>query len=192
MKSTFHGLGCALLFFAALSGCVSSSNVTESTPALICDPDGCQPNQQRVDSSWGPIKLDGGISIFNLASITSWGDKIAKADEKSTRELKRKIDEIECGPACDKVIQSTASISLSLNPDGMDFEAEECQAAFNSTVEVSASSFSCSLAYIELLGEVNGAADALAEQCKEISPNCGAGSVELNMSSTDEESPVSS
>ncbi|MCB0331837.1 MAG: hypothetical protein KDD70_19365, partial [Bdellovibrionales bacterium] len=27
---------------------------------------------------------------------------------------------------------------------------------------------------------------------KEISPNCGAGSVELNMSSTDEESPVSS
>ncbi len=168
----------------------TGGSVRGSTPAEYCTTQQCNPNERSANEKFGPVQLDGSLSLGNIGAIAEWAEKIDQELHAAVNRINEKIDALVCGPACDKKVANTLTLRAALNPAGMDTSDKDCQKAFSTTLEASGGGVRCDLAYLMAMTSINGAIENAGLICQQFHSKCGAESVEISKSSSDETTPI--
>jgi hypothetical protein len=91
-----------LMISSNLFGCASTRTETISAP--YCTEDVCEPHNTFFTKTYGPISLQGGLSIGNLPNLAAFGQAFNSAHESAGQELLSEVKEYSCGPNCQKEI----------------------------------------------------------------------------------------
>ena len=85
-------------------------------------------------------------------------------------------------------VTTSLTLTTSLNPAGMNTETQNCQHAFTTTISLPGEGFNCDLAAVDALRKLKRSVADAGEQCQQVSPECGAASVDVIYSKGD--SPI--
>jgi hypothetical protein len=178
MKKNSFITMCSLLFIlSVITGCASTTTMKTVEPPLDCGE--CDESSTSFSESFGPVVLDGGVSLGNLSDLTTWWDEISDAAEEAGDKITEDIDAYDCDDGCSKEVDGKVTMTIETNPGGTEYSAE-CDQTVTKEIEVSGSSPSCALAQAAMMGEAMSAANGLDGICKKYGDECVAKSVDVD------------
>ena len=167
-----------LMISSSLFGCASTR--TETIPAPYCTEDVCEPQNTSFTKTYGPISLQGGLSIGNLPNLAAFGQAFNSAHESAGQELLSEVKEYSCGPNCQKEITWLDKLRILLNDDSS--EVTECpRAYFHVTQSLRAP---CLMLGAPAARGAEQIADQASAECRAKNPDCNAIAIEISSDST--------